>query len=48
MSERERETSSKYSDVDDVSYATASKIHATSDVIIATQRLRVLRLIHAV
>jgi hypothetical protein len=34
-----------YCDVDGVSYATASKIHVTSDVIIATQRLRVLRLI---
>jgi hypothetical protein len=38
----------QYCDVDGVSYATASKIHVTADVIIATQRLRVLRLIHAV
>jgi hypothetical protein len=33
----------KYCDVDGVSYATASKIHVTSDVSVATQRLRIPR-----
>jgi hypothetical protein len=37
-----------YCDVDGVSYATASKIQVTSNVIIATRRLQILRLIHAV
>jgi hypothetical protein len=30
-----------YCDIDDVSYATTSKVHVTSDVSVATQRLRI-------